>query len=560
MDIEAYLKDLRERQARTRPVGAAAEVTFPLGEMTLPGHVAHWAALHPDRLALAFHGPAPRTYTYAQLDEESGRLAGWLAGPGGVRPGDRVAVHLGNSPEYVVSLLAVLRAGAVLVPVNPMFERRELAHELADSGAVTVITRDDLADRVQDVREETAVRQVLTVPGIWEEALRYDTSPRAELPRHAAGMDDLAVLNYTGGTTGLPKGCEHTHRHMIYTFAAVASATGRGPDSPSTALCYIPVFWIAGENTAFAPFVTGGTTVLLPRWDAGAVLSAIRTYRPTTMVGTVENYLELLDHPALPGTGLSSLTDPLAVSFVRTLTPEVRQRWQKAAGRKSVLREGGYGMTETHTSDVTPFGLSQDDRDLRARPVFCGLPVPGTDVAVVSFATGEPLPLGETGEIVVRGPSVMRGYRNSPEATARQLRDGWLHTGDNGVLDEDGCLHFLGRDKDMIKVKGMSVFPAEVEMLLAQHPEVLASAVVAAADPELGQRPVAFVRRSPGAAVDAEGLAEWARTSMARYKVPLIALTDAFPMTATGKIRKVELADHAQRLLDGEREGGASRA
>ena len=239
----------------------------------------------------------------------------------------------------------------------------------------------------------------------------------------------------------------------------------------------------------------------------------------------------------------------MAVSFVRKMSPEVRHRWREAVGEHSLLREGAYGMTETHTFDATPYGFAEGDRDLLAEPVFCGIPVPGTDVAVVSFETSDPLPLGEAGEIVVRSPSVTTGYWRNPEATATQLRDGWLHTGDNGRIDEDGCLHYLGRDKDMIKVKGMSVFPAEVEMLLTRHTAVRTAAVVPADHPEKGQVPVAFVSLEPGASLEEAELEAWARTAMAAYKVPRVALVTEFPMTTTGKIRKVELVERAQQLV-----------
>lgn len=564
MHMDRYLQDLRARQARTRPAALPTSVTYPLGEVPLPEYVSGWATHRPDRVALVCDG---EELTYAGLDAAVGSLAGWLD-TSGVRPGERVAIHLPNSIEYVVALLAVLRAGAVAVPVNPMFERTELEYELTDSGACTLITLETFGEKVRSVRAELpALRHVLAVraPGSrpetqpaegtesWDAALAHPA-----VPHRPVALDALAVLNYTGGTTGLPKGCEHTHRHMLYTFAATAATSGYTPERPAVALCFIPVFWIAGENLALSPFVTGGTTVLMRRWDAETMLRAVDAHRPTTMVGTVETYLELLARPDLDNHDLSCLTDPMAVSFVRTLTPEVRARWTAAAGPKSCLREGGYGMTETHTSDVIPFGLADDDRDLRAQPVFTGLPVPGTDVAVVSFETGQPLPLGVAGEIIVRGPSVMTGYWNNPAATADQLRDGWLHTGDNGVLDEDGCLHFLGRNKDMIKVKGMSVFPADVEMLLGRHPDVEACAVLPADDPELGQRPIAFVRTRPGSDTGAEALRAWAKENMARYKVPLTEVVEEFPMTTTGKIRKVALADRAQQLADTARTGPAA--
>ncbi|GLX50361.1 acyl-CoA synthetase [Streptomyces hygroscopicus subsp. hygroscopicus] len=562
MTFEEYLDDLRARQARVRPHDTPHEVRYPLGEISLPEHVAHWAGRYPDRPAIVF---ADRTVGYRELDELSGRLAGWLASVG-VKAGDRVAVHLPNCPQFVIAMLAALRLGAVHVPVNPMFQAAELAHELEDCGATAAITLDTLVPLLEAARPSTAVQTVLvtsaaemsgapTAPAVaregtvrcWEQALAHERAKDAP-----TDLDALAALNYTGGTTGLPKGCMHTQRHMLYTAASSAGATGHAADRGYVALCYIPVFWIAGEDLGIlTPLVLGGTSVLMSRWDPAEVLRAIDTHRVTTMVGTVENYLELtelLSRPEFSAYDLSSLTDPMAVSFVRKLDPEVRGRWAAVAGPGSLLREGAYGMTETHTFDATPYGLAENDEDLTTEPVFCGIPVPGTDIAVVSFGTGEPLPLGEAGEIIVRSPSVMTGYWRRPEATAEQLRDGWLHTGDNGRIDEKGCLHYLGRDKDMIKVKGMSVFPAEVEMLLCRHPDVHTAAVVPAEDAARGQTPVAFVQLRPGATTDAATLRAWAAENMAPYKVPLLELVPEFPMTTTGKIRKVELADRAQSL------------
>ncbi|MFG2888609.1 AMP-binding protein [Streptomyces sp. NPDC048248] len=542
--IEEHLHDLRARQARAREIRRLGTVPDPAGPATVPGLVHHWARTDPGRAALVFAGGpyGEEIYSYGALDDAADRLAGALDARG-VRPGDRVGVHLPNCPQFLLSMLAVLRLGAVHVPVNPMFKTDELRHELADSGAVLVITAADLAPALDDARTGTAVRDILvTHTDDWHSALAH-----APLGRIADDPDALAALNYTGGTTGMPKGCEHTQRHMVYTANAIEA--GRAPDErvrPLVSLCFLPVFWIAGENLGIlAPLVSGGTGVLLPRWEPAVVLAAVERHRVTTMAGTVENYLELLDHPDLPRRDLSTLTAPLTVSFIRKLTPEIRRRWRAAAG--GVLREASYGMTETHTSDTHTLGFQDDDHDLTTAPVFCGLPVPGTDILVVDFVTGEPLPLGERGEIIVRGPSVLTRYWSAPDATARALRGGWLHTGDIGSLDADGALHYHGRDKDMIKVSGMSVFPTEVETLLGRHPEVRAAAVVAVEDERRGQRPYAYVCTVPGSRLTADTLRDWASGTMASYKLPHVELVDALPTTATGKIRKTELAARASR-------------
>lgn len=540
MPVEDQLRDLRARQDKARRGRQQDTAEHRAGTRTVPGYVAHWARTAPDRPALVF---GDETISYAQLDVLTDRLAGWLDARG-VRPGDRVGVQLPNCPQFVVAMLAVLRAGAVHVPVNPMFRAAELSHELRDAGPEIVITHSSLVAVLDEVREGTAVREVLVADdsGAWAAAVGH-----APLGRIADDLDALAALNYTGGTTGMPKGCEHTQRHMVYTATAIDN--GRGPrptDDGIVSLCFLPVFWIAGENLGIlAPLVSGGTSVLLPRWDPAAVLAAIARHEVTTMAGTVENYLELLAHPDFARHDVSSLTAPLTVSFIRKLTPELRARWRAAVGPDSVLREASYGMTETHTSDTNTLGFQDGDHDLSGDATFCGLPVPGTDFLIVDFTTGEPLPIGEPGEITVSGPSVLTRYWRVPEATAAALRHGWLHTGDIGRFDEDGCLYYLGRDKDMIKVKGMSVFPAEVETLLARHPDVLAAAVVAVADTEAGQRPYAYVRTVPGSALTARELRTWAAGAMATYKVPAVEILDELPLTATGKIKKTELAERA---------------
>ncbi|WGH85492.1 AMP-binding protein [Auritidibacter ignavus] len=533
-DLETYVSALREIQTKQRPDGLPHEVTYPAGEITIPAHISHWAVERPEEIAIAFEG---RNYTYAELDSLHRRFAGWLSNQG-VSRGDRVAVFLGNCPEFVIAFLAVLRLGAVHVPVNPMFAPAELTHELRDSEPKIVLTQESLAHSVDQVQPQLDNPiSVLADTLDWEKALAHEPYTADD-----GDLDSLAALNYTGGTTGLPKGCQHSQRHMLYTAVSGAAASGLDSSPGFTSLCYLPIFWIAGEDLGILiPFVLGGTSVLLRRWDPDAVLDAIETYRVQIMVGTVENYLELMERPDINDRDLSSLVDPQTVSFVRKLTPEVRANWYSAAPSSGTLREASYGMTETHTLDSAPYGFAAEDKDLRAEPIFCGLPVPGTDIAVVEFGTQRPLPLGGVGEIIVRSPSITDGYWRNPEATQEQLVDGWVHTGDNGRIDAEGFLHYLGRRKEMIKVKGMSVFPAEVEMLLTQHPEVESVAVVPAEDPETGQRPVAFVQlRKPGT-VSTTDLEEWAKENMATYKVPLVRIEGELPMTATGKIRKGEL-------------------
>ena len=371
-------------------------------------------------------------------------------------------------------------------------------------------------------------------------------------------LDALAALNYTGGTTGLPKGCMHTQRDMLYTAAASYALTG-GVDAARLAegsddvmLNFLPMFWIAGENLGLIyPIFSGATVVLLARWDPVAVMAAIERYRVNRTFVVVDNAVELMNHPDCGRYDLRSLQHTRAASFIRKITPDIRQRWHALTG--SVIAEGAWGMTETHTSDTFTTGMLHDDMDLRGRPVFVGLPVPGTRIKICDFDTGAVLPIGAEGEIVVSTPSLFKGYWGRPDVDAEVFRDGWFRTGDIGAYDEAGYLHFLGRRKEMLKVRGMSVFPSELEVLLSRHPAVLGSAVVGRPDPDKGQVPVAFIRLRPEHAdgTSADALHAWCREQMAVYKVPEIRILPEFPLTATGKVRKVEL----QALLDTEAGG-----
>jgi long-chain acyl-CoA synthetase len=335
---------------------------------------------------------------------------------------------------------------------------------------------------------------------------------------------------------------------MVYTAACATSLRPAGAADPSAAvsLVFIPVFWIAGEDGALIiPVFAGSTCVLLMRWDPAAVLAAVSTYQVTSMAATVDNYLELMAREDFAGHDLSSLRAAGAMSFVTKLRSDIRHRWAAATGGASVLREGAYGMTETHTIDTFLTGLDAGDRDLETRPVFCGLPMPGTELKIVDFESGALQPPGAEGEICIRTPSLLRRYWGKPEATAAALRAGWLHTGDIGMIDDGGFLHFLGRRKEMLKVNGMSVFPSEIEALLSGHPDVAGSGVLGAADPRKGEVPVAFVLLRPGARgrLTEADLATWCAGHMARYKVPEIRFVDELPLTATGKVKKHVLAE-----------------
>jgi fatty-acyl-CoA synthase/long-chain acyl-CoA synthetase len=572
MRAEELLDVLRPLWAKVLP-GPEREPVYPFGERPLTEYLRQWAKREPQRAAIVYYGAVT---TYAELDEQSDRFAALLAARG-IQPGARVAVFLPNCPAFMVAFWGILKAGCVHVPCNPMFRERELTHELVDAEASAIVTLQTLRPLVKTVRAAvpslacvittTLQEQFPAEPDIPVPPNFYDAGNGCEgdldlkralaatarvVTRERSGeLDTLAALNYTGGTTGLPKGCEHTQRDMLYT-AASSVTFGIGARTGYISLVFLPVFWIAGENTAvITPVLSGSTVVLLGRWDAATVLQAIQRYRVDTMTGMVDSWLELMDHPDRIRYDLSSLQLPTAISFVTRLAKGHRERWKAIAGPNSVLREAGYGMTETHTGDTTTRGMQAHDADLETGAgTMVGVPMPGTDILIADFETHEFKPIGEPGEVLVRTPSATRGYWRKPEATRELFVHGrWLRTGDNGQLDAGGRLRYLGRRKEMLKVNGMSVFPSELEVIMASHPQITAVAVIGVPDEKRGQRPLAFVQVRADDEISAAALHAWCVDNMARYKIPTVRLVRALPLAPTGKIDKIALA----RLAETER-------
>lgn len=556
-----YLAELHALWDKAWPKGISKKPHYPHGEVALTEYLRAWAKDRPQRPAVIFYG---HVTTYADLDRQSDRFAALLQSKG-VGKGDRVAVFLPNCPQFHIVFFGILKLGAIHVPVSPLSRAFELAYELNDTDAEVIVALDQLAATVEQVRGETKLREVivtsfadvipaqpsipapdsitgprLAVPGATDLLPALEAMP-APTPLPPAGLDDVAALNYTGGTTGMPKGCVHTQRDMVYTAAANQGISVVSNEN-SIFLSFFPEFWIAGENFGLIfPLFTGATLVLLARWDAVSALAAIDKYKVNITAMPVDGAVELMDHPRFKEFDLSSLTQVRVVSFVKKLNPDYRKRWKDLTG--TTLTEASYGMTETHTSNTFTAGFQDGDFDLISQPIFVGLPVPGAEFKITDFQTGELVPLGSEGEIRVRTPSLLKSYWNKPEATAESLVDGWLRTGDIGCIDTDGFIHFLGRRKEMLKVKGMSVFPPEIEALLGQHPAVLGSSVVGRDDPDKGQVPVAFIQLKPEVIgkVKPEDIRAWCAERMAVYKVPEVRIIEALPMTATGKVKKQEL-------------------
>ncbi|WBL19499.1 AMP-binding protein [Citricoccus sp. NR2] len=560
---EAKASELRDVQTHLWPPHIPREVPGELNGRTFIEIFQANVESAPDRTAINFYGTE---ITYRQLDDWSDSFAGWLISIGATA-GDRIGVFLPNCPQFIVLMLGTLKAGMVHVPINPMFKRGELEFESNDAGLSVLICADYLYELVEAAELNTVrARRFIDVSSLVPE------TPTVRVPtflsRDFTGKDDdawqeltqgepissgatdpeaIAALNYTGGTTGVPKGCMHTQANMVVAAHNCALAWGiSGAESVSdeVVVAFTPIFWISGENNGIlAPLYAGATIVLMARWDAPAVLEAIETFKVTAMSGVVESYLELLSLAGSPQRQLGSLRHLRAMSFTRKLSIDIRRQWEDATGGGSILRESSFGMTESHTSNTFTTGLEDNDFDLLNEPVFVGLPMPGTDFLIVDSKDRDLVDQGEVGEIVLRSPSNFLGYWQKSKETEQTLVDGWIFTGDIGKLSANGTLHYLGRQKEMLKVNGMSVFPSEVEVLMGRHPEVKAVAVVGAQDESTGQSVHAFVEMKPESTVDAEALETWAKEHMAVYKVPSVHLMSEMPRTATGKILKKDLPD-----------------
>ncbi|MGE5545036.1 MAG: AMP-binding protein, partial [Bacillota bacterium] len=343
-------------------------------------------------------------------------------------------------------------------------------------------------------------------------------------------LNDLALLQYTGGTTGLPKGAMLTQFAALFKSATcMTNARVVSPDTISLAIA--PIFHIAGMlGNVDAPILAGATVVLLIGFDPETTMMAIEKYKVNYFTATVPMNVGLMNHPKVNQYDLSSLKLTLTMSFGITLTEEIAKQWARVT-KGGILVEASYGLSETHTFDCfIPLH--------KIKYGVCGIPNAETDIRIFDFEDRtKELPIGEEGEIAVKGPANFVGYWNKPEATAETLIDGWVFTGDVGRFDEDGYLAFLGRRKEMIKVSGFSVFPEEVELMLCKHPAIAQAAVIPKPDPQKGEVIKAFIILKPGQSATAEEIQAWAKQNMSSYKVPaVIEFTDSFPMSGAGKV------------------------
>ncbi len=526
-------------------------------EKPISEYLRDWAVLTPERIALSFYG---RDITYRELDQSIDAMARGLVTLG-VQKGDRVALQMQNSPQFVIAYFGILRAGGVVVPVNPMFKHAELEHELNDAGVQTLIGFDSLYPEVEKARSRTDLKNViltslasyfpenpvLPVPSTGDPAVGSfsNTLLFEEFIGQPKGgpicltenlKDELAVLQYTGGTTGIPKGAMISHYGLgVASFISLYWYHHREND---IFLGVTPFFHVMGQiNLMCTPLIAGARIAILDRFIPELAARAITHYHCTYWVGATTMLIALLNLPNLDEYDFSSLRcvwtggSPVSVEL---------QKKMKTILPNTVVGEG-YGLSETMSSGGTCTPL------FRYKSGFVGIPLPNVDLKIVDQETGtrERGP-NEEGEIIIKAESMMLGYWNNPEETGKVLRDGWLYTGDIGLMDEEGYLKFLGRTREMIKCSGFSVFPAEVEDLLYRHPAIQEVAVVGVKDAYRGETPKAFIilkEEYVGKTSEADIL-EWGKENIAAYKRPrLIEFREDLPKSAAGKILRRKLIE-----------------
>src|SRR4051795_678916 len=504
-------------------------------DVTLPAFVLEQAAARGDRPAL-IDGATGETLTYGGLVRQVRSLAAGLAGRG-IGRGDVVALCAPNAPVYAVVFHAVTALGAVITTVNPAYTAEEMGFQLRNAGARLAVVAEPFAARA---REAGAEDVLVLGDAAFDELLTAQAD--APLP-DAADPGDLVALPYSSGTTGLPKGVMLTHRNVVANLCQVRAVKALGEDD--TVAGVLPFFHIYGMTVIMNQALrTGATVITMPRFELEAFLDLLERHRVTKLHLVPPIILALAKHPSVEGRDLSALrwinsgAAPLSVELA-----------DACAARLGCLVVQGYGLTET--SPVTHAVPVERDEN---RPGAIGPAVPSTECKVADVLDGRDLEPGEDGEVWIRGPQVMQGYLGDDEATANTLDDdGWLHTGDIGHADEDGWFYLVDRLKELIKVKGFQVAPAELEALLLEHPAVADAAVVASPDDEAGEVPKAFVVAASGAELDVEELKAFVAKRVASYKqLRRVEVIDAIPKSASGKVLR-------RGALEGGGGGGRGR-
>lgn len=513
------------------PEGVPYHIDYP--EIPLFQCLSETTRKYPDSIAFSCRGCS---LTYKELDTVTSKLAAGLIELG-VKRGDSIVLFLPNSLEFVIGYYGVLKTGGVVSPANPLYKEAELKHQLNDSEAVAIITNGNSYATVKVIRNETKLKSIILTDSeqfeetvLMEEILAKHTPTPPILDLNP--KEDIAAIEYTGGTTGFPKGAMLTHFNLVAN--AIQNATWFGWSHEDTIIGLLPFYHSWGACTCInSPIYSGARAVILPRFDAEELLRTVEKERATVIYGVASMFATLLNSPLIGEYDLSSLKYVKAGAM--PIPPEIKARWEQLTGVKMVL---GYGLSEaspeTHDSPLQ-----------RVKPETIGIPIMDTDARIMDEATGKvKLPSGEVGELVIKGPQVMKGYLNRPEDDQEALRHGWLYTGDLALMDEEGYFRIVGRKKETIKYKGYTIAPSEVEAVLNKHPAVKECAVVGKPSALVGEIPKAYVVLRDGHTLSEEELIQFCEQRVALYKkIRAVEFVKEIPKTQAGKIRRRVLRD-----------------
>ncbi len=570
-----------EKNFKFWPDGNFKELTYP--KIPVFEFIRSSARRWPDRNVVVFGG---MEMTYRELDILSDRFAAALVDMG-VKKGDRVGIHLPNCTQFPIAYYGLSKAGAVYVPLSPLLAERELDFELNDAGVETFIGLDLLFAMPQQVIPNSPVRNTIIVsmadcyPPVTAPVKMLQKMPTPEGTLDFTQLvaqyepappelefdpeEDVAHIAYTGGTTGTPKGVIHTHYNVVVNCCQFAGWLGGGDfvvedgiisrffmegdsienhiigEGQDVLLDVVPWFHAMGIIGFMNLQVLAGTTmVAYPRFDPGDFLTGINKFSATVFGGAPQLFVPLVEHPLFKEMDMSAIK--LVVSGA---APIPQYLLEIMLDRITGVVCEAYGLSEC-TMGCACNPPSRETYRLGS----VGLPIADTEIKIMDLETGEEeMPVGEVGEICVKGPQVMKGYWNKPEETAQVLRDGWLYTGDMGKLDEDGYLFIVDRKKDMLIYKGYNVYPRDLEEVINEHPAVAQSAVVGKVEPRYGDLPIAFVELVPGGEVTEEELIEFANERLAAYKkIRVVRIMEALPASEAGKVLRRELRDQAQDM------------
>jgi len=559
----AKLEEIEKPWFKFWPEKVPKHIDYP--EVPLFELLKKTAEKYPNNTAIVYFD---KEITYRELNIASEKFATALADFGVVK-GDKVALFLPNVPQFVIAYYGAIRIGAIETAISPLYKEREVEHQLNDSEAETIVVLDLLYPIVENIWDKTKLKRVIVTslkdympptkaflgsllkkipsrkverkPNVYffQELLnKYEAKPPLV---EINPKEDLVALQYTGGTTGTSKGAMLTHMNLVSN-AVMCVEWLQGTEGKETFLAVLPLFHIYGMTTGMnAPIYLAGKIVMLPRFDVVSTFKAIQKHKVTVFCGAPTMYAMLLAHPDLGKYDCTSVR--FCISGSAPLPPEVQKKFMEVTG--GVLVEG-YGLTES--SPVTH--CNPLDRSMKTvRVGSIGLPWPDTDAKIVDVETGEKkLGPGEIGELVVKGPQVMKGYWKMPEETAEVLRNGWLYTGDIGKMDEDGYFYITDRKKDLIKYKGYSVYPREIEDVLYEHPAVKLCGVIGKPDPVAGEVPKAFVVLKEGMKATENEIMEFVNEKVAPYKaIREVEFRTELPMTLVGKVLKRVLQEEERK-------------